>query len=68
MMKAFRKHWNKEIRPYIHNPSDRLLAEYWWRAALGEALKHETDLHSTELGDWMRKELEGENETVQGNG
>jgi len=33
-MKAFEKHWNKEIRPYIHNTSDRELAEYWWKAAL----------------------------------
>ena len=32
-MKEFRKHWNKEIRPYIHNPKDREIAEYWWRAA-----------------------------------
>jgi len=33
-MKAFEEHWNKEIRPYIHNPSDRELAKYWWREAL----------------------------------
>ena len=33
-MEAFAKHWNKEIRPYIHNPKDREIAEYWWRAAL----------------------------------
>ena len=29
-----------------------------WKDALEEALKYETDLQSTELGDWIRKELE----------
>ena len=40
-MKAFIEHWNKEIQPYIHNPADRKLAEYWWRAALEWTLIHE---------------------------
>ena len=38
-MKAFNKHWNKEIQPYIHNPKDRELAEYWWKAAMEQCLK-----------------------------
>ena len=39
-MQAFEEHWRKEIKPYIHNPKDKELAEYWWRAALEEVLRH----------------------------
>jgi hypothetical protein len=60
-MKAFEKYFiskNKylpiHIGDYYRDSKDT------WRAALEEALKHETDLESTELGDWIRKELEEE--------
>ena len=62
-MKEFRKHWNREIRPYIHNPDDRELAEYWWKAALEQVLAkintYESDSLNIEVvHDFIREELE----------
>lgn len=33
-MEAFEKWYNKEIRPYIHNPKDKMPAKAGWKAAL----------------------------------
>jgi hypothetical protein len=63
-MKAFRSHWNKKIRPYIHNPNDRELAEYWWKAALEEC-KRQNKLHWNEseyLEQWIEQELRDESQ------
>jgi len=52
-MKEFEKHWNKEIKPYIHNPSDRELAKYWWKAALTCVLNN-IDVRCTRTIDVQR--------------
>ncbi len=52
-MKEFKNKWNKEIKPYIHNPADKELAEYWWRAALGWVLGYS---HGT-ISEVIKKEL-----------
>jgi len=58
-MKEFEKHWDKEIRPYIHNPSDRELAKYWWREALEMANKLFLDgMHPQDVMFFIQKELE----------
>jgi len=58
-MKAFIAHWDKEIKPYIHNPADKELAEYWWRAALEMANKLFLDgMHPQDVIFAIQKELE----------
>ena len=49
-MDKFKKHWNKEIKPYIHNPADKELAEYWWRAALEWVLSNDLDEYNRPAG------------------
>jgi hypothetical protein len=39
-MEAFEKFWQKEIKPYIHNPEDKEAVKYGWRAALEWALSN----------------------------
>jgi hypothetical protein len=33
-MKEFEKWYNKEIRPYIHNPADKAVVKRGWKEAL----------------------------------
>ena len=57
-MKAFRKWYNRTIRPYIHNPKDKELYEAGWRAALEEVLKQvETSNSDGSVVVWINKEL-----------
>ncbi len=34
-MTEFENWYNNEIRPYIHNPKDKDILKYGWKAALG---------------------------------
>lgn len=64
-MSAFEEHWNKEIRPYIHNSNDIPLAKYWWKAALkwasGESCcggNYSDKLPQCDTKELIRQELE----------
>lgn len=56
-MKAFEEYMKKNYPNIYPNTGDYIHSLQMWRGALKEALKHETDLQPTELGDWIREEL-----------
>lgn len=53
----FIKKYNKykHTRLTIH---EKYIIMTTWKAALEEALKHEADLQSIKLSDWIREELQ----------
>lgn len=57
-MKQFEKQFNNEIRPYIHNPADKNIGKYWWKAALEMVLtKVETSNSDGSIIQYIKDEL-----------
>ena len=54
-MKACKKYWNEEVKPYIHNPADKEIFDAGWRAALEWLL---TQHPCGYMRDVVEKELE----------
>ena len=56
-MNGFEKWYRKEIKPYIHNPKDRPVAEAGWKAALEWVLREGNCSGVSELDGCKLKEL-----------